>query len=192
MNTLIFATNNENKVAEIRSLLNENFKIISLLEAGIDIDIPEPFDTLEENAREKSEIIYKLTKTNCFAEDTGLEVKVLNNEPGVKSARYAGEERNFDMNVTKLLDKLKNNTDRVARFRTVICVTLNGKHNIFDGECKGDIIAERRGSGGFGYDCIFVPEGASKTFAEMSLPEKNIYSHRKKATQKLISYLKTL
>jgi len=192
MNTLIFATNNENKVAEIRSLLNENFKIISLLEAGIDIDIPEPFGTLEENAREKSEIIYKLTKTNCFAEDTGLEVKVLNNEPGVKSARYAGEERNFDMNVTKLLDKLKNNTDRVARFRTVICVTLNGKHNIFDGECKGDIIAERRGSGGFGYDCIFVPEGASKTFAEMSLPEKNIYSHRKKATQKLISYLKTL
>jgi len=192
MNTLIFATNNENKVAEIRSLLNENFKIISLLEAGIDIDIPEPFDTLEENAREKSEIIYKLTKTNCFAEDTGLEVKVLNNEPGVKSARYAGEERNFDMNVTKLLDKLKNNTDRVARFRTVICVTLNGKHNIFDGECKGDIIAERRGNGGFGYDCIFVPEGASKTFAEMSLPEKNIYSHRKKATQKLISYLKTL
>lgn len=192
MNTLIFATNNENKVAEIRSLLNENFKIISLLEAGIDIDIPEPFDTLEENAREKSEIIYKLTKTNCFAEDTGLEVKVLNNEPGVKSARYAGEERNFDMNVTKLLDKLKNTTDRVARFRTVICVTLNGKHNIFDGECKGDIIAERRGSGGFGYDCIFVPEGASKTFAEMSLPEKNIYSHRKKATQKLISYLKTL
>jgi XTP/dITP diphosphohydrolase len=192
MNTLIFATNNENKVAEIRSLLDENFKIISLLEAGIDIDIPEPFDTLEENAREKSEIIYKLTKTNCFAEDTGLEVKVLNNEPGVKSARYAGEERNFDMNVTKLLDKLKNNTDRVARFRTVICVTLNGKHNIFDGECKGDIIAERRGSGGFGYDCIFVPEGASKTFAEMSLPEKNIYSHRKKATQKLISYLKTL
>lgn len=192
MNTLIFATNNENKVAEIRSLLNENFKIISLLEAGIDIDIPEPFGTLEENAREKSEIIYKLTKTNCFAEDTGLEVKVLNNEPGVKSARYAGEERNFDMNVTKLLDKLKNNTDRVARFRTVICVTLNGKHNIFDGECKGDIITERRGNGGFGYDCIFVPEGASKTFAEMSLPEKNIYSHRKKATQKLISYLKTL
>jgi XTP/dITP diphosphohydrolase len=192
MNTLIFATNNENKVAEIRSLLNEKFKIISLLEAGIDIDIPEPFDTLEENAREKSEIIYKLTKTNCFAEDTGLEVKVLNNEPGVKSARYAGEERNFDMNVTKLLDKLKNNTDRVARFRTVICVTLNGKHNIFDGECKGDIITERRGNGGFGYDCIFVPEGASKTFAEMSLPEKNIYSHRKKATQKLISYLKTL
>jgi len=192
MNTLIFATNNENKVAEIRSLLNENFKIISLLEAGIDIDIPEPFDTLEENAREKSEIIYKLTKTNCFAEDTGLEVKVLNNEPGVKSARYAGEERNFDMNVTKLLDKLKNNTDRVARFRTVICVTLNGKHNIFEGECKGTIIAERRGSGGFGYDCIFIPEGASKTFAEMPLREKNIYSHRKKATQKFISYLKTL
>jgi len=192
MSRIIFATNNQHKVDEIKSILPPSIDVITLKEAGIDIDIPEPFGTLEENAREKSEIIYKLTKTNCFAEDTGLEVKVLNNEPGVKSARYAGEERNFDMNVTKLLDKLKNNTDRVARFRTVICVTLNGKHNIFDGECKGDIITERRGNGGFGYDCIFVPEGASKTFAEMSLPEKNIYSHRKKATQKLISYLKTL
>jgi len=192
MKTLIFATNNENKVVEIRSLLDENFKIISLSEAGIDIDIPEPFDTLEENAVEKSQVIYNLTKTNCFAEDTGLEVKVLNNEPGVKSARYAGEERNFDKNIARLLDKLKDYTNRTARFRTVICLTVNGKHNIFEGECKGTIIAERRGSGGFGYDCIFIPEGASKTFAEMPLREKNIYSHRKKATQKLISYLKTL
>lgn len=192
MNTLIFATNNENKVIEIRSLLDENFKILSLAEAGIDIDIPEPFDSLEENAIEKSEVIYKLAKTNCFAEDTGLEVKALHNEPGVKSARYAGEERDFNKNVSKLLDKLKDNTDRVARFRTVICLTINGKHNIFDGECKGIIIAERRGSGGFGYDCVFIPEGASKTFAEMSLYEKNKYSHRKKATQKLISHLKTL
>ena len=192
MKTLIFATNNENKVVEIRSLLDENFKIISLSEAGIDIDIPEPFDTLEENAVEKSQVIYNLTKTNCFAEDTGLEVKVLNNEPGVKSARYAGEERNFDKNIARLLDKLKDYTNRTARFRTVICLTVNGKHNIFEGECKGTIIAERKGSGGFGYDCIFIPEGASKTFAEMPLREKNIYSHRKKATQKLISYLKTL
>ncbi|MDQ2862591.1 MAG: RdgB/HAM1 family non-canonical purine NTP pyrophosphatase [Bacteroidota bacterium] len=192
MNTLIFATNNENKVIEIRSLLDENFKILSLAEAGIDINIPEPFDSLEENAIEKSEVIYKLAKTNCFAEDTGLEVKALHNEPGVKSARYAGEERDFNKNVSKLLDKLKDNTDRVARFRTVICLTINGKHNIFDGECKGTIIAERRGSGGFGYDCVFIPKGASKTFAEMSLYEKNKYSHRKKATQKLISHLKTL
>ena len=192
MKTLIFATNNENKVVEIRSLLDESFKIISLSEAGINMDIPEPFDTLEENAMEKSEVIYNLTKTSCFAEDTGLEVKALNNEPGVKSARYAGEERNFDENITKLLDKLKNKTDKAARFRTVICATVNGKHNIFDGECKGTIIAERRGNGGFGYDCVFVPEGALKTFAEMSLQEKNTFSHRKKATQKLISYLKTL
>ena len=192
MNTLIFATNNENKVIEIRSLLDDNFRILSLAEAGININIPEPFDTLEENAIEKSEVIYKLAKTDCFAEDTGLEVKALHNEPGVKSARYAGEERDFDKNVAKLLANLKNNTDRFARFRTVVCLTINGTHNIFDGECKGTIIAERKGSGGFGYDCVFVPEGSSKTFAEMSLQEKNKYSHRKKATQKLISYLKTL
>lgn len=192
MKTLIFATNNENKVVEIRSLLDESFKILSLSESGINIDIPEPFDTLEENAIEKSRVIYGLTKTDCFAEDTGLQVKALNDEPGVKSARYAGDERNFDKNVIKLLDKLEGITQRDACFKTVICLTINGKHNIFDGECKGSIIEEKRGSGGFGYDCVFVPEGALKTFAEMSLQEKNIYSHRKKATLKLISYLKIL
>jgi XTP/dITP diphosphohydrolase len=190
MKTLIFATNNTNKVVEIRSLLDESFTIISLLEAGIYVDIPEPFDTLEENAIEKSEFIYKLKGVSCFAEDTGLEVKALGGEPGVKSARYAGDERSFENNIDKLLDNLKFADDRSARFRTVVCLTVKGKHNIFEGICKGTIIAERRGSHGFGYDSVFIPDGAEKTFAEMELREKNIFSHRKKATEKLILYLK--
>ena len=190
MNTLIFATNNLNKVIEVRSLLGDSFKILSLSEAGIDIDIPEPFDTLEKNAIEKSEVIYKLKGLSCFAEDTGLEVEALNGEPGVKSARYAGDKRSFEDNIDKLLDQLKGITNRKARFRTVICLTINGKHNIFEGECKGTIIAERRGGNGFGYDPVFIPEGATKTFAEMSLQEKNFFSHRKKATEKLIAWLK--
>ena len=192
MKTLIFATNNLNKVIEVRSLLNENFKILSLSEADINIDIQEPFATLEENAIEKSAVIYQLKKTSCFAEDTGLEVTALNGEPGVKSARYAGDKKSFENNIDKLLENLKDKGDRSARFRTVICLTVNGKHNIFEGECKGTIIAERRGRHGFGYDSIFIPDGVEKTFAEMSLQEKNIFSHRKKATEKLILYLKTV
>jgi len=190
MNTLIFATNNLNKVAEVRSLLDESFKILSLSEAGIDIDIPEPFETLEKNAIEKAKVIYELKGISCFAEDTGLEVDALNGEPGVKSARYAGNERSFENNIDKLLRKLKDIEDRTARFRTVICLTINGKHNIFEGECKGTIVTEKRGSSGFGYDPVFIPDGTARTFAEMSLQEKNIYSHRKKATEKLIAYLK--
>ena len=190
MITLIFATNNSNKVIEVKSLLNDNFRILSLSEAGIDIDIPEPFNTLQENAIEKADTIYKLKGINCFAEDTGLEVKALNGEPGVRSARYAGDERSFENNITKLLDNLNNITDRSARFRTVICLTVNGKHNIFEGECTGTIIGEKKGVNGFGYDPVFFPDGATKTFAEMSLPEKNTYSHRKKAIEKLITWLR--
>jgi XTP/dITP diphosphohydrolase len=188
--TLIFATNNINKVTEVRSLLKESFYILSLSEAGIDIDIPEPFNTLEENAIEKAETIFNLKKINCFSEDTSLEVAALNGEPGVRSARYAGYERSFEKNIDKLLDNLKNVKDRNAQFRTVICLIFNGKHNIFEGTCKGTIIAERRGIHGFGYDSVFVPDGASKTFAEMFLEEKNNFSHRKKALEKLIHYLK--
>ena len=189
MISLIFATNNSNKVTEVRSLLNDSFEILSLAEAGIEIDIPEPFNTLEENAKEKADVIYKLKGISCFAEDTGLEVNALHGEPGVKSARYAGDERSFENNINKLLENLQDVTDRSARFKTVICLTINGKHNIFEGECTGTIIHERRGSSGFGYDPVFIPDGATKTFAEMSLPEKNIYSHRKKAIEKLISWL---
>ena len=190
MKTLIFATNNHNKVTEVRSVLTGKFNIVSLAEAGINIDIPEPFDTLEENAVEKARVIHNLTKEDCFAEDTGLEVDALNGEPGVKSARYAGEERNFEKNIEKLLSNLKNTGNRKAQFKTVVCLILNGKQNIFDAICKGTIIAEQRGQSGFGYDPVFIPDGSDETFAEMTLDEKNVFSHRKKAIEKLINFLK--
>lgn len=192
MATLVFATNNINKVKEVKSLLTENFNIKTLSEAGINIDIPEPYDTLEENAIEKAQVIFKLTGHDCFAEDTGLEVDILNGEPGVKSARYAGEERSFENNINKLLLKLANKKDRTASFKTVICLIINGSQILFEGICKGTIIADRRGGNGFGYDPVFVPDGAEKTFAEMSLLEKNNFSHRKKAVEKLIEHLKRL
>jgi XTP/dITP diphosphohydrolase len=190
MNTLVFATNNQNKVIEVRSLLKNEFSILSLKEAGIQADIPEPFDTLEENAREKARVIHNLTTEDCFAEDTGLEVKSLNGEPGVRSARYAGEDKSPEKNIDKLLIKLKNKENRDAQFRTVICLIISGKEKLFEGICKGSIIAERKGTSGFGYDAVFVPYGSVKTFAEMSLAEKNLFSHRKKAIQKLTIYLK--
>lgn len=190
MNTIIFATNNEHKVSEVRAVLNGKFNIVSIKEAGIDIDIPEPFDTLEENAHEKARVIHEITHKSCFAEDTGLEVESLDGQPGVKSARYAGEERSFEKNIDKLLMNLENHQNRKAQFRTVICLLLNGQENFFEGTCKGTIIAERRGISGFGYDPIFVPDGSDKTFAEMSMEEKNIFSHRKKAMDQLLSFLK--
>ena len=189
---LIFATNNMHKVEEIRSVVTNEFEIVTLLEAGIDIDIPEPHSTLEKNASEKSRTIYRLTGTNCFSEDTGLEVEALDGEPGVKSARYAGDEKSFDNNIEKLLSNLGNNQNRKARFRTVLSLMINGKEFLFEGICKGNIIKERRGTNGFGYDPIFVPDGSDKTFAEMSLDEKNVYSHRKKATDKLVIFLNDL
>jgi XTP/dITP diphosphohydrolase len=188
--TIIFATNNVHKVEEVRSVLPKEFKILSLQEAGINIDIPEPFLTLEENAIEKAIVINRMTNSNCFAEDTGLEVSALNGEPGVKSARYAGEERSMEKNIDKLLRKLEKKQERSARFRTVLCLIQDGKQIIFEGICKGIIIAERRGKSGFGYDPVFVPDDSGKTFAEMQLEEKNQYSHRKKAMGKLIGYLK--
>ncbi|MBO9683006.1 MAG: RdgB/HAM1 family non-canonical purine NTP pyrophosphatase [Flavisolibacter sp.] len=186
---IIFATNNQHKVDEIRSALPENFSIISLKEAGITIDIPEPHDTLQENAAEKARTIHQLTKTNCFSEDTGLEVYSLNNEPGVHSARYAGEEKSFDKNIEKLLSKLEDSSERSARFRTVICLVLEGEEYFFEGICEGRIINEKRGEQGFGYDPIFIPTGSGKTFAEMSMDEKNSFSHRKKTTDKLVVFL---
>lgn len=189
MNNLIFATNNQNKVAEVRAVLSNVFNIITLKEAGIDIDIPEPHDTLEANATEKSTTIFKLTGQHCFSEDTGLEVEALNGEPGVKSARYAGEARSFDDNIDKLLNRLKPFENRSARFRTVISLILDGREYVFEGICPGRIITERKGTNGFGYDPVFIPDGSDKTFAEMEMNEKNIFSHRKKAMQKLIDFL---
>lgn len=189
---LIFATNNQHKVAEIKAVTGSKFDIVTLQEAGIDIDIPEPYDSLEENASAKSTTIYRMTQTNCFSEDTGLEVEALNGEPGVKSARYAGEEKSFDKNIDKLLNKLKHYHNRNARFRTVISLIIDGKETLFDGIAQGKIIEFRKGHEGFGYDPVFVPEGAGKTFAEMTIDEKNQFSHRKKATEKLIAYLNKL
>ena len=188
---LIFATNNRHKVEEIRSVTHREFEIMTLKDAGLDIDIPEPYGTLEENASEKSWTIYRLTGVDCFSEDTGLEVVSLNGEPGVKSARYAGDGRSFDQNIQKLLGNLADKPDRRARFRTVISVLMEGKEAFFEGISEGRIIYEKRGNQGFGYDPVFMPEGSAKTFAEMSLDEKNIYSHRRKAAEKLVTFLNT-
>ena len=189
---LIFATNNQHKVDEIRHVINSSFELLTLKEAGIDIDIPEPHDSLEANATEKSRTIYQLTNNNCFSEDTGLEVAALNGEPGVKSARYAGDGRSFDKNIDKLLANLEGKTDMSARFRTVISLILDGEETQFEGICNGKIIRERKGSNGFGYDPIFIPDGSDKTFAEMELKEKDRFSHRAKATEKLVAFLNTL
>lgn len=189
---LIFATNNQHKADEIRSVLKGPVELVTLKEAGIDIDIPEPYDTLEENARTKSVTIFQLTGTNCFSEDTGLEVDALGGEPGVKSARYAGEGRSFDANIDKLLAKLEGHEDRRARFKTVISLLINGKETLFEGVCEGRIIHEKRGNNGFGYDPVFIPDGSDLSFAEMDMAGKNRYSHRKKATEKLVAFLNSL
>jgi XTP/dITP diphosphohydrolase len=186
---LIFATNNQHKVKEIRHAIGQKFELLTLKEAGIDIDIPEPHDTIEANASEKSRTIYRLTNTSCFGEDTGLEVKALNGEPGVKSARYAGEGRSSDQNTDKLLANLAGKTDRSARFKTVISLVLEGKETLFEGICDGHIIDQRRGTQGFGYDPVFIPDGSNKTFGEMDLAEKDQFSHRAKATEKLVVFL---
>jgi XTP/dITP diphosphohydrolase len=186
---LVFATNNQNKVKEIRSILSDPFEIITLTEAGIDIDIPEPHDSLEANASEKSTTIYRLTAKNCFSEDTGLEVDALNGEPGVKSARYAGEGRNFQDNINLLLTNLSNQHNRKARFRTVVSLIWEEKEYLFEGICEGLITEDQKGLEGFGYDPIFIPDDGSKTFAEMTMEEKNSFSHRKKAIAQLVNFL---
>ena len=189
---LIFATNNQHKAEEVNAIVGSSFQVITLKQAGIDIDIPEPHDTLEENASEKARVIYDLTNTNCFSEDTGLEVTALNGEPGVKSARYAGDSRSFDKNIEKLLQKLQDKPDKTARFRAVISLIIDGKETQFEGICGGRIINEKRGNDGFGYDPVFIPDGSDKTFGEMKLEEKTRFSHRKKATEKLVAFLNTI
>src|SRR5581483_8240376 len=165
---LIFATNNQHKVEEIQAAIGDKLEVISLKNAGINIDIPEPYLTLEANASEKSRVIHQLTGDNCFSEDTGLEVEALNGEPGVKSARYAGEERAFSKNVDKLLYNLASQTNRRARFRTVISLIWQGQEWLFEGICEGTITPSPQGAGGFGYDPVFVPTGETRTFAEMT------------------------
>lgn len=189
---LIFATNNQHKVDELRPLVDSKYQIITLKEARLDIDIAEPFDTLEENASAKSGTIYDLTGINCFSEDTGLMADALNGEPGVKSARYAGEKCSFEENIDKLLLNLKGKTNRKARFKTVISLLINGEETFFEGICEGKITDEKRGNSGFGYDPVFIPEGSDKTFAEMTRDEKAGFSHRAKATEKLVAFLNKL
>jgi XTP/dITP diphosphohydrolase len=186
---LIFATNNQNKVTEIQAAIGNAVKVISLAEAGIDIDIPEPYDTLEENAITKSKTIHDMMSLSCFSEDTGLEVDALNGAPGVKSARYAGEERSFEKNIDKLLAELENKSIRTAQFRTVISLIWQEKNYLFEGISRGKIIETRKGDKGFGYDPVFVPDGSDQTFAEMTIEEKNRFSHRKKAADKLVLFL---
>lgn len=186
---LIFASNNKHKVEELKKFVGNQFEILSLKDAEIDIDIPEPFDTLEENATIKSRTIFELTGMNCFSEDTGLEIEALNGEPGVKSARYAGEGSSFKSNIDKVLKRLGQIENRKARFRAVISLIIGGEETQFEGTCFGTIIWEEKGNEGFGYDPIFVPVGSSKTFAEMTLTEKNTYNHRAKAAAKLLAFL---
>ncbi|MFM8805900.1 MAG: RdgB/HAM1 family non-canonical purine NTP pyrophosphatase [Sphingomonadales bacterium] len=187
--TLIFATNNNHKIQEVRSLLNNSFTLITLKEAGIDITIDEPHDTLWENALEKSRTIYLITGSDCFSEDTGLEVEALEGAPGVHTARYAGITATADQHMEKLLTALRTHTNRAAQFRTVISLIEKDKELFFEGVCKGHIAEQLSGKKGFGYDPIFIPEGATRCFAEMELEEKNFYSHRRKAFEQLKHYL---
>lgn len=186
---LVFATNNPHKVAEVQVATGNRVHIISLRDAGITIDIPEPFLTLEENAREKSMTIHRLTGKDCFSEDTGLETEALNGAPGVHSAYYGGLERSAEKNISRLLKALKDRTNKKARFRTVISLIWDGKEYLFEGICNGQIADKPAGEQGFGYDPVFIPEGHEKTFAQMSQEEKNAISHRKKAVAQMIAFL---
>ena len=185
---LVFATNNQHKLEEVQSKVGNSFKIISLNEIGCNDDIEETGLTLEENASIKSKFIHDKFGFDCFADDTGLEIEALNNEPGVFSARYSGE-RDFIKNMNLVLSNLENNPNRKARFRTVISLVLNNQEYIFEGIVNGNIRTKPIGSAGFGYDPIFEPEGYAITFAEMDLTEKNKISHRGIAMQKLIDFL---
>lgn len=186
---IIFATNNAHKVAEIQQVLPSSIRLITLTAAGIDIEIPEPHDTLEANAREKSMTIYRLTGKDCFSEDTGLEVEALGGAPGVRSARYAGEPSDAAANTRLLLEQLKGKPDRKARFRTVISLILAGSEYQFEGICPGRILEAPSGTNGFGYDPVFLPDGADRSFGAMSMTEKQVYSHRSKATGQLVRFL---
>lgn len=190
MMELVFATQNPHKAREIEAKLGDGFTIISLDTLGITEEIPETAPTLEGNALMKARYVYEKTGRNCFADDTGLEVEALNGEPGVYSARYAGLQKNPEDNIRLLLEKLQPHSNRKARFRTVIALIIEGEEYTFDGIAEGEIINSIRGEEGFGYDPVFVPAGHTRTFAEMTLDEKNELSHRAKAFAKMKEHLK--
>jgi len=189
---LVFATNNHNKIKEVQSLIPQHIKLLSLEDIGCLEDVPETQTTIEGNAKQKAEYIKTNYGYDCFADDTGLEVLALNGDPGVYSARYAGEQRNADDNINKLLNELKPHTNRHAQFKTVIALHLNGKLQTFTGICEGDITQTKQGDKGFGYDPIFKAKGYTKTFAEISLEEKNTIGHRGKAVKQLIDFLNSI
>ena len=187
---LVFATNNKNKILEVQQLLPSTIEIISLESIGCLEEIPETADTIEENAIMKANYVTRNYGYDCFADDTGLEVEALNGAPGVFSARYAGKQRNSEDNMNKLLEALTHKTNRNAQFKTVIALNINGEQQLFTGIASGEITLEKTGNQGFGYDPIFQPEGFEVTFAQLSLKEKGAISHRGKATEQLINFLK--
>ncbi|QXP78267.1 MULTISPECIES: non-canonical purine NTP diphosphatase [Winogradskyella] len=187
---LVFTTNNLNKIKEVQAIMPQHIKLISLKDIACTEDIPETQPTIEGNAIQKAEYLKKHYGYDCFADDTGLEVEALNGAPGVYSARYAGPQRNSEDNTNKLLTELEDESNRNAQFKTVIALHLNGKLHTFTGICKGEITAKKHGEGGFGYDPVFKAEGHEKTFAEITLEEKNKIGHRGKAVSKLIDFLK--
>ena len=189
MKKLVFATNNAHKLAEVRAILEPDFSIISLADLNCNEDIQETANTLEGNASLKVKYIHDKFGLDCFADDTGLEVDALNGEPGVYSARYAGDDQNSLNNMCKVLSRLSNNTNRKAHFRTVIALIQDNKTIYFEGKINGNIISQPRGESGFGYDPIFVPEDYLLTFAQLSIDEKNRISHRALAVKKLVNYL---
>ena len=187
---LVVATNNAHKLEEISAILGDEMELLSLKDINYHADIPETANTLEGNARQKAMYIYENYGMDCFADDTGLEVDALNGAPGVFSARYAGDGHDSEANMQKLLKELKGKVNRKAQFRTAICLIMEGKEYLFEGIVKGEIIAEKRGGAGFGYDPIFVPEGYEQTFAELGNDIKNTISHRARAVEKLCNFLK--
>ena len=189
---IVFASNNKNKIQEIQSMLPDTIQIVSLESIGCFEEIPETADTIEGNAILKANYITQKYGFDCFADDTGLEVETLNGEPGVYSARYAGEQRNADDNMNKLLEELLDKPNRNAQFKTVIALNLKEKQYLFEGIASGEIITEKMGTGGFGYDPIFKPTNYDETFAELSLAVKNEISHRGKATKALLDFLQNI
>jgi XTP/dITP diphosphohydrolase len=187
---LVFASNNKNKILEIKHQLPQDIELLSLEDIGCHEDIPETADTIEGNAILKADYVTNNYGYDCFADDTGLEVEALNGEPGVYSARYAGEQKSAEDNMDKLLDALKNQSNRNARFKTVIALNLNGEKHLFTGIVNGDITTQRAGDKGFGYDPVFKPVGLDLTFAQLSLDEKAQLSHRGRAVGQLIAFLK--
>lgn len=188
---LVFATHNPNKLEEVRALLPKSIELLGLHDLDFHDEIDETANTIEGNAKIKSDYIARKFEVNCFSDDTGLEVFALDGAPGVYSARFAGEQKNAQDNMNKLLSELKHYTNRSAQFKTVIALNLNGQQHLFTGIVRGLIIDEKRGTHGFGYDPIFVPEGCDCTFAQMSLEEKATMSHRGKAVQQLVDFLST-